>query len=435
MKRESGMNQGSPLDVRPGRYWAWPPEPSRASRGEKRIRLAVLNTHPVQYQSPWFRALAKQPGLAAHIFYCYQPPAEQQGTGFGVPFSWDIPLLDGYSYSFLKNIARKPSTSHFSGLNTPEIGRVLATGEFDVVLVNGWHFRSAWQAMIACWRAGVPVIARGDSNLRQPRPLAKRLLKEVPFRAFIPRFAACAAVGEWSREYFLHYGAAPERVVTIPHTVDVARLQAEARCCKQRRTELEARFHLRPGVTTFALVAKLAPVKAPLDFIRAIASAAQHTTVQAVIIGDGPLRRECERAARDLNAPVCFAGFMNQSEIAGAYCAADAVVLTSATETWGIAINEAFACGRPCIISDRVGCGPDLVAGRGTGAVFRLNDTEELGKIMATMAAAPERLKEMGAEALNLSATFRPEAAAEATRYACEVALRDARAVAARAGH
>jgi glycosyltransferase involved in cell wall biosynthesis len=93
---------------------------------------------------------------------------------------------------------------------------------------------------------------------------------------------------------------------------------------------------------------------------------------------------------------VKFAGFLNQSEIIKAYVAADVLVLPSdGGETWGLVVNEAMACGLPCIVSDQVGCGPDLVT-RDTGAIFRLGDVQQLATRMSDFAADRIALQKRG---------------------------------------
>jgi glycosyltransferase involved in cell wall biosynthesis len=95
--------------------------------------------------------------------------------------------------------------------------------------------------------------------------------------------------------------------------------------------------------------------------------------------------------------PVRFTGFLNQSEIAKAYIAADMLVLPSdGGETWGLVVNEAMCCGRPCIVSDQVGCGPDLVQSGQTGAVFPLGDVDALAKLMVAFAGDEKLLQQMG---------------------------------------
>jgi glycosyltransferase involved in cell wall biosynthesis len=113
------------------------------------------------------------------------------------------------------------------------------------------------------------------------------------------------------------------------------------------------------------------------------------------MVGDGPLRTQSEALARERNLPVTFAGFLNQSEIVNSYVACDALVLPSdGAETWGLVVNEAMTCGRPCIVSDKVGCGPDLVTAD-TGASYPLGDVHRLAILMSEFAARKDRLRSM----------------------------------------
>lgn len=105
-------------------------------------KLGILTTHPIQYQVPWFRALAKRPDLDLTVFFCMMPNKHQQGDRFGVSFQWDIPLLEGYRYEVLKNVASKPSLSAFSGCDTPGIDRQVRKGGYDAFIVNGWVVKS-----------------------------------------------------------------------------------------------------------------------------------------------------------------------------------------------------------------------------------------------------------------------------------------------------
>lgn len=169
-------------------------------------RVAVVSTHPIQYHSAWFQALAVSPELEICVYYCHMAtPMEQACAGFGVQFDWDVPLLTGYPYCFLKNVADPPRHGSFAGFDTPEIKDIIRRRQYDAVLVNGWHYKSAWQAIWACWESGVKVLVRGDSHLHTPRGPLKKLAKLLIYRRFVPRLDACLAVGQWSRDYFLHY--------------------------------------------------------------------------------------------------------------------------------------------------------------------------------------------------------------------------------------
>jgi glycosyltransferase involved in cell wall biosynthesis len=348
--------------------------------------------------------MASRPELDLHVYYCHKAtPREQAEAGFGVEFDWDLPLLDGYPYTFLTNVAASRDYLGFGRFNTPEIKAIIQRHEYDAVLVNGWHYRSAWQAIWACWKSKVKLMVRGDSHLYTPRGIAKQAFKSLAYHRFIPRFDACLAVGQWSREYFMHYGAAPQRVFFVPHAVDARKFQIETERLKPRRPELRKKTNLNRDATVFMFSGKFIPKKRPIDFVYAIKKAVQRNPrIEGLMVGDGPLRGECEALVREQNLPVRFTGFLNQSQITEAYVASDALALPSdGGETWGLVVNEAMACGLPCIVSDRVGCGPDLVIPEKTGSIFRLGDVDALANSMLELAESPERIISMGVEAKN----------------------------------
>jgi glycosyltransferase involved in cell wall biosynthesis len=76
---------------------------------------------------------------------------------------------------------------------------------------------------------------------------------------------------------------------------------------------------------------------------------------------------------------VRFLGFQNQTELSRYYHAAELVVLPSAhSETWGLVVNEALHHGVPCVVSEAVGCAPDLVEPGVTGEVCETGSTPSL---------------------------------------------------------
>src|SRR5579862_6856120 len=95
------------------------------------MHLGILTSHPIQYYTPWFRALAKRMDL--EVFYAHRPGPVQQGEGFGKSFDWDVDLLSGYTYRFLKNISHQPGVDHFAGCDTPEIQEIISGDQKSVV--------------------------------------------------------------------------------------------------------------------------------------------------------------------------------------------------------------------------------------------------------------------------------------------------------------
>ena len=182
-------------------------------------RIGYLLSHPIQYLAPILRELAKQSDLT--VFYAHRQTAEQQArAGFGVAFEWDVDLLSGYHSRFLTNVARNPSTDRFFGCDTPGIAAEIAAGGFDGFVVPGWALRTYWQAVRACRRAGVPVFARGDSQLVGPRSGMVRLARALAFRGVLRQFDGFLYVGQRNRAYLRHYGVPEDRLFFSPHCID-----------------------------------------------------------------------------------------------------------------------------------------------------------------------------------------------------------------------
>lgn len=380
--------------------------------------LAILSSHPIQYHGEWFRKLASQPNLKLEVFYCHRAtPKDQAAAGFGVEFDWDVSLLEEYPHRFLHNVARRPNLAEFRGLDTPEIKNIIASEDFDAVMINGWHYKSAWQAMRACWNTRTPVMVRSDSHLHTGRSLAKRIAKRPFYSWFISKLDACLPVGRWSSDYFLHYGALPERVFVVPHVIDTEYFVDQSARLASQRPALRSRWGLSPSSTVFLFVGKFIEKKRPLDFVAAVARAGtEEPNIAGLMVGDGQLRQACENLVHQDGLPIKFAGFLNQSEIVDAYAAADVLVLPSdGGETWGLVVNEAMACGLPCIVSDQVGCGPDLIQNEKTGTIFQVGDVESLAKAMVKFRADPKQLSEMSKHASNMAKSFQVRVAVERT--------------------
>lgn len=349
------------------------------------MRLGILTSHPIQYQAPLFRALAER--LELEVFFAHrQTPEQQAAAGFGTAFEWDVDLLSGYRHHFLANRAQSPGVDRFSNCDTPEIGERIRAGDFDAFLVTGWHLRAYWQAVHACRRLGVPVLVRGDSQLRTPRSWPKRLAKEVVYRGLMRCFDAFLYVGERNREYLLHYGADPGRLFFAPHFVDNAWFHTQAERAAAERDGLRRRLQLGDHEHVVLFVGKLIEKKRPLDLVHAFAMLPRSgPPVRLVLVGSGPLEQQVSRTASALGVRIDLVGFQNQSELPQWYALADLLVLPSGGETWGLVVNEAMACGSPAVTSDAVGCAPDLIEPGTTGMVFPVADVAALAEVIRAM--------------------------------------------------
>jgi glycosyltransferase involved in cell wall biosynthesis len=146
---------------------------------------------------------------------------------------------------------------------------------------------------------------------------------------------------------------------------------------------------------------KLVAVKQPLLLLEAYRRVRQRYRCALLMAGDGPLRGEVEaEIRRSAIEDVHITGFLNQTEIPKAYAAADMLVLPSRAEPWGLVVNEAMNFSLPIVVSDRVGCGPDLVRSGVNGEVFEHSSAGALETVLERCVSQPERLIELGRASL-----------------------------------
>lgn len=390
-------------------------------------RIVVLATHPIQYQAPWFRALVAE-GVDLHVLFALLPDGERQATGFGGRFEWDVPLLEGYPWSALPQARATPDLGTFTGLRSVGLGRALAGLSPDVVVLTGWNSLPLVQGLRAAIQLGIPTVVRGESNGLGPRSA----WKAAGHRALLACYDAFIGIGRANREFYERNGVPPDRIVDGGYFVDEEHFAALRERESPRRTDSRKEWGVPSAACCLLFAGKLQPKKRPLDFIAALGLAARRLpsgTIHGLVVGSGELEAEARRAAALSAAPVTFTGFLNQSEIGRAYAAADAIVLPSDwEETWGLVVNEAMLFGLPGIVSDRVGCGPDLVSERETGYVVPFGDVRTLEERMVEVSLGEALRVGLGERARERVRGYSPRRGARATIAAARIAMGEARA-------
>lgn len=402
------------------------PDVSRWVFSDRRpCRLALVETHPIQYKVGWFRRLAARPEIQLRVYYALIPDATQQGAGFGVPFEWDQPLLEGYPHEVMRNVAAERSVERFGGCDTPDLYRIIsrASPRWDAVIVNGWVVKTCLQALAACRLAGVPCVVRGESNALRQRSSWKRWVH----RALLAQYERVLYIGNSNREFYRRNGVPEWKLFFGPYGVDNDLFSREAARWWPARDELRVAWKIQPEAFCLVFSGKMVPKKRPLDLLESlrlvVTAHGCRRPVHLLMVGDGALRGTCEEFASGYGLPVTFTGFLNQGEIPKAYAVSDCLVLPSDDgETWGLVVNEAMASGLPAIVSDRVGCHPDLVQSGVTGHVFPLGRPDLLARCIVEVANRDDRGAAMGSVAREHVAGYSVDKLVEGT-LACLASL------------
>ncbi|MHB8319635.1 MAG: glycosyltransferase family 4 protein [Acidimicrobiales bacterium] len=325
-----------------------------------RARLGIVVTHPIQYQVPLYRYLAAHSSLEPLVFYLSDHGLEESfDPGFGREVKYDVALLGGYEHRMVRNWSPAPAVGKPWGVFNPALPSLIRRSRLDALLVHGYSNISAWIAYLTAGACQIPYLLRGESRPDQGDLSSARLMvKRRLIGPLVRRAGACLAIGGENREFYSSYGADPDDIFFAPYSVDTDYFKRAGDRGREQRGHMLGDLGLRPELPLVLFAAKLQPWKRPIDVVMAMDRLDQKANL--VVIGDGPLRRDVEELA-SVRPWMRALGFINQSEIAKWYGAADLFVLPSDREPWGLGVNEAMAGGAVPIVSDTVGCATDLV--------------------------------------------------------------------------
>jgi glycosyltransferase involved in cell wall biosynthesis len=342
-----------------------PAEPEQAASATKPVRVAVLNTHPIQYFAPLYAYITKhEPDIELTALYCSDYSLRGAvDEGFSQTVCWDIDLLSGYRHEFLGSAARKRVPAGFFSLIVPQLWRELRSGKYDVLWLHGYGYFACVLAFLAAKSVGMPVLLRGETHLQLQRSGWRRRIRDRVLRWCFQRVDGFLAIGSRNRDYYRALGVPDERIHIVPYTVDNERFIAASTLSAEERTQVRKKLGFPADIPVVLYASKLVERKHPHTLMRAIGQLQRaNVAVGLCLIGSGPMENELRALAKTLRLQhTVFLGFLNQSELPQAYAASDIFVLAAESEPWGLVVNEVMCAGLPIVVSEELGCAPDLV--------------------------------------------------------------------------
>lgn len=328
-------------------------------------RLAIVTTHPIQYNAPWFKLLTERGKLAVKVFYTWSQ--SEAGAKYDPDFKrtieWDLPLLEGYEYSFVSNVAKEPGSHHFKGIDNPTLIKSIESWNPDAVLVFGWAFKSHLHCL-RYFKGKIPVLFRGDSTLLDETSGLNRFIRRIFLRWVYRHVDVALYTGTHNKNYFLAHGLKENQLAPAFHAVDNGRFSPdEEKQLAARRLRQQLSVPVNAFVVLFA--GKLEEKKNPF-FLLKLAQQITDPDFVFVLAGNGHLEKDLKEAAKE-DKRIKFLPFQNQSQMPVLYAAAEVFVLPSRgpNETWGLAANEAMAAGLPVLLSTKTGGAVDLIYNNG----------------------------------------------------------------------
>jgi glycosyltransferase involved in cell wall biosynthesis len=364
------------------------------------MKLAIIISHPIQYNVPLFRLLAERGIIEIMVFYSWGNAVieNKYDPGFGRVIKWDIPLLEGYPSQFLDNTARRPGSDHFLGIINPDIVPRIDAWKPDAVLIYGWNFKSHLMTM-RHYKGKLPVYFRGDSTLLDERPGLRHIIRNIFLKWVYCRVDKVFYVGQRNKEYFLRAGLKDSELILAPHAIDNDFFQLHADEHEAEAKQWRQTLKIGQDSLVFLFAGKMERKKAPLLLLEAFKAAQFPESTHLIFAGSGELDGALMAAAKSSN--IHFIGFQNQKRMPVVYRLGDVFILPSAgpAETWGLAINEAMACGRPVIASSKCGGAVDLIRDGLNGYIFESGNKKDLQHKLSLFQKNKAEIRKMGNQA------------------------------------
>lgn len=358
--------------------------------------LAIITTHPIQYQVPLWQKLAENKKIEFEVWYLTDfGLSESYDLQFGKSFAWDLPSLEGYNYRFLKvNKGAAPNLG-FKGIRLEQsLKRLFLENNITHIYINGWQVQAYWQVLWQAHRSKIKVIFKGESNDLKPEkwwfwPIKKQLLN-----LFFSKIDYFLYIGSANKRLYKKYGINDGKLFEGFYCVDNQRFLESSQQFKLQKKTLRTLWGVPENSFCFLFAGKFIDKKRPLDIIKA-AQQLNNKNLFLLFVGSGELYNEIINNCNvvfnngkivspinknEVNASIV--GFLNQTEIPKAYAVSDCLILPSNfNETWGLVVNEAMACGIPAIVSNQCGSAEDLALPINENLVF------ECGKVQSIAAS------------------------------------------------
>jgi glycosyltransferase involved in cell wall biosynthesis len=362
-------------------------------------RLVLITEIIAPYRIPVFNALMQEWGIDLHVIFLSE-------TDPGLR-DWHVYREEiRFSYEVLPSWRSRVGSQ--SVLLNRGLTSALADAAPNVIACGGYNYAASWQAMSWARRNQVQFLLWIESTERDQR--SGKAPIEFLKQKFVKSCDGFIVPGKSSRDYVRSYGISDVMIATAPNAVAnqiFEKLASDAIANVARERE---RYRLPPRYLLF--VGRLVPEKGVYDLLQAYEGLDPVTRSELglVIVGDGPLRRELEHRSAQLGNPsVQLPGFVQRDELATYYALAEMLVFPTHTDTWGLVVNEAMACGLPVIASSAAGCVADLVRNEWNGYVVEPRQTEQVSMAIRRLANCPELRAKMGRRSREIIAQYSPE--------------------------
>jgi len=367
------------------------------------VRTVILTEIIAPYRIPVFNALARRAELDLSVIFLAETDETLR--------QWRV-YKDEISFSYKVLPSWRWRTRNSSLLFNRGLCAALNKLSPQVIICGGYNYAASWQALLWAKHHGVEFVLWSESNNHDAR--AGRPWVEFMKTYFLRHCDRFVVPGKASFEYLRVLGAQETNIFTAPNAVDNGWFSTQAEYTRAHATEFRERMKLPSRYILF--VGRLIPEKGVFDLLDAYArlESSLRANVGLVFAGDGISKDQLAEQAKHIHpGMICFPGFTQREDLAGIYALAEALILPTHSDPWGLVVNEAMACGLPIVVSSVAGCSADLVENGCNGFVVPPRDSEKLSMAIDSIVRRPELQRQMRTCSVERIQSFSPEACAD----------------------
>jgi 1,2-diacylglycerol 3-alpha-glucosyltransferase len=366
-------------------------------------RTVVLTEIIAPYRIPVFNALARRAGVDLHAIFLAETDTTLR--------HWPI-YSDEIRFSYEVLPSWRWRAGRLSLLLNRGLRSALQAANPQAILCGGYNYPASWESLWWARQHNVRFVLWIESNQQDKR--SGRAGVERLKRYFVSSCNAFVVPGKSSFAYLRSFGVSEQVIFTAPNAVDNMFFTTQAEKAKRDPAPYRERLGLPRRFILF--VGRLVPEKGVFDLLQAYANleSGLRSEVGLVFAGDGVSKEELGQRAKQISpGTVCFSGFADREDLAGLYALAEALVLPTHSDPWGLVVNEAMACGLPIIVTSVAGCSADLVEDGWNGYIVPARDSEKLSVAMNSLVRQPELRQRMGTHSSERIRSYSPEACAD----------------------
>jgi glycosyltransferase involved in cell wall biosynthesis len=359
------------------------------------VRSAILPPVPVPYREPLFSLLAERGAVEPLVLYQAgaQPGWDQRQEWF--------PARHAYSSSHLRSWQRaRPGRSPV--VLPRGLGKALTAARPDCVI--SWEFGPATlRALTWCRRHGKPLLVftelteHAEGELTPGRRRLHRLLSSRP--------AGYLAASSAARRRLERLGVDPGRIEVALQSADVAVFRRAAEESSDRHD----------GPLRLLSVGRLVGDKNLATLIEAFAeSGLEPGEAELELAGTGPLENELKALASRTGAAVRLSGYRPPDALPDLYAGADALVLVSTYEPFGVTMREGASAGLPLVCSRVAGAAGDVAIEGENALLVDPHSREQIAEALRRLVREPQLRERLAEGSRRVTERHPPEADAEA---------------------